>query len=553
MDLATSNLKIVLILTIGFAFASILGYITQRLKISPILGYLLAGFLIGPYSPGYVADTSIAEQLAEIGVILMMFGVGLHLKWEDMVRVKNIAIPGAIGQTLVAAILGTILVHFFGWSWISGIVVGLSVGVASTVVLIRLLIDNNLIHTNQGKIAVGWLIVEDILTVVALILLPTFTIAHDNTSFMQSFGTTLLTLLFKFVLLAGLMFTIGNKVVKYLLLKVARTRSHELFTLTILALIFVIATGSALFFGTSLALGAFIAGMVIGQTHMRYQASANALPMQDAFVVIFFLTVGMLFNPVAIFQYPGLFFGILAIILLAKPITAFLIVWIAKYPMKTALTIAVSLSQIGEFSFILSEEAMKLDILPDEGFDVIVACALLSISLNPLLFKCIDPFMKFLFKYKFVEDVYQKQKIAKTDLPEAIIVGYGPVGKGIAETLISLGFSPLIIDNNVDTIGDLLKDNRLAVYGDAVTPEILKTAHITEAKILIVTIPDILPAVSIITAAEHLNPQIKTFVRIRFTQDKAFLKTTKAKIICCEDESLKAINQEIMDWLRGIA
>jgi CPA2 family monovalent cation:H+ antiporter-2 len=551
MDHATSNLSIVFILTIGFAFASILGYLTQRLKISPLLGYLMAGFLIGPYSPGFVADTAVAEQLAEIGVILMMFGVGLHLKWENMVSVKNIAIPGAIAQTLLSALLGTLLAHFLGWTWSSGAVIGLSIGVASTVVLLRVLVDNKLVHTTRGSIAVGWLIVEDILTVIVLVLLPILASNEQAKSLsMTEIASSIVFICLKFTMLAAFMFTIGQKIVKFILIKIARTRSHELFTLTILTLIFVIATGSSILFGASIALGAFIAGMVVGQTHVSHQASANALPMQDTFVVIFFLSAGMLFNPLAILDQPGLFFGILSIVLLAKPLIAFVIVWLYKYPLKTALTVAFALSQIGEFSFILSEGAMKLHILPESGFDVIVACALISISINPLLFISLEPLMAFLIKNRYIHDDYKDQKVAVAQLPEAIIVGYGPVGRGIADTLSSLGYTPIIIDNNVDTIGDLLKEDRQAIYGDAITSEILEAAHVKNAKLLVITIPDIIPAVSMISTAEQLNPNLKTFIRVRFTKEKLMLKHSRASIICCEDESFKVLNSEITEWIQ---
>lgn len=382
------NLKIVFILTFGFGLGSILGYLAYRLKMSPILGYLIAGYVIGPYSPGFVADMEISEQLAEIGVILMMFGVGLHFKWQDLMNVKNIAIPGAIGQTLVASIVGAALIYSIGWTLQAGIIFGLAIGVASTVVLVRVLTDNGILHTPDGHIAVGWLIVEDLITVAALLLVPTLAASMVGEQFSIhdlaiSFGIILL----KFLALAVIMFTLGLKVVTYILSKIILTNSHELFTLTILALTFCIATGSAMLFGTSIALGAFIAGMVIGQTHVRRQVSTNAMPLKDAFVVIFFLAMGMLFNPKVIIEHPMIFFAVLAIIVILKPIAALVITLALRYPIKTALTVAIALAQIGEFSFILAEEAMKFDILPDDGYDLIVACSFVSISINPLLFK----------------------------------------------------------------------------------------------------------------------------------------------------------------------
>lgn len=382
------DLQIVLTLTVGFTFASLLGFLALRLHLSPILGYLLAGYLIGPYSPGFVAELKTAEQLAEIGVILMMFGVGLGFRWQDLVKTKNIAIPGAIGQTLVASIAGAGLIYALGWSIEAGVIIGLSVGVASTVVMIRVLTDNHLLQTKEGHIAVGWLIVEDIITVAILILIPSLAPAekaHEQSLYGIVF--TISAMVIKFVLLASIMFTVGRKVVAYVLAKIENTKSNELFTLTVLALTFIIATGSALLFGTSIALGAFIAGMVIGQTAVRLKAVRHSAPMKDAFAVIFFLSVGMLFNPSAIVTNFLLFITVLAVILVIKPLAAYMICMLLRHPARTGLIVALALAQIGEFSFILAESGLMLKILPDEGFDIIVACALVSIAINPLLFR----------------------------------------------------------------------------------------------------------------------------------------------------------------------
>ncbi len=382
------NLKIVLILTVGFAYASLLGYLSQRLKLSPIMGYLLAGYCIGPYSPGFVADLQISEQLAEIGVILMMFGVGLHFKWEDLIHVKNIAIPGAIGQTLVAATLGALLISQIGWTWEASIIFGLAIGVASTVVMVRVLGDNHLLHTSHGHVAIGWLIVEDLITVAALLLIPILSSeAHGHSFAVKEFGSSLFWILAKFLLLLVLLFTIGWRVASFILHQVSKVGSYELFTVTVLAITFLIATGSAVLFGTSIALGSFLGGMVIGQTDMRKRVSINAISLKDVFGVIFFLSIGMLFNPDVIFQHPYLVLGVLAIILIGKPLAAFFITLALRYPYKTALTVALALAQIGEFSFILSEEATRYDILPNEGYDIIVVSSLISLALNPLLFK----------------------------------------------------------------------------------------------------------------------------------------------------------------------
>lgn len=385
------NLKLVLIIAVGFGFASILGYLADRMKLSPIVGYLLAGYLIGPYSPGFIADLPLAEQLAEIGVILMMFGVGMHFKWQNLWRTSRLTIPGAIVQTLLTTLLGAAFTYSMGWHVEPSLICGLAIGVASTVILIRVLTDNHILNTSEGHICVGWLIVEDIITVFALLLIPALAGSYNGDSFsllgvVTAFGMTLAT----FLLLALVMLTIGDKLFSFILDKVTLTHSHELFTLTSLAITFGVAVGSALLLGTSMVLGAFLAGMVMGQTRMHRKVAANATPIKDTFLVIFFLSIGMLFNPSAVVEHFVIFIGVLALIMILKPLIAFAITLAYKYPMKTAVTVGLGMAQIGEFSFILCEEATKFKILPDEAFDIIVACSLVSISINPMLFRFLN-------------------------------------------------------------------------------------------------------------------------------------------------------------------
>lgn len=540
------NVQIVMILAVGLALASILGYITQRAKLSPILGYLVAGYLIGPYSPGFVADLHVSEQLAEIGVILMMFGVGLHLKWEELVSVKNIAIPGAIIQTLLTTIAGAWVTHAYGWSIETGIVIGLSIGVASTVVMIRILSDHQLVSTTQGHIAIGWLIVEDILTVVALLVLPALASSlHGDTVSLTNVAGAIGFALLKCILLIVIMLYMGFKVVSYIFLKVARTRSQELFTLTVLSLIFVIATGSALIFGTSIALGAFIAGLVIGQTEVRHQASANALPLKDTFAVIFFLSVGMLFNPSAITNNFALFLGIIFIILILKPLIAYVVVVVLKRPFKTALMVAIALAQIGEFSFILSEEALKLKIIPDEGFDIVVACALISIALNPLMFSaCLAIGKKYGKNTQTKAQTEMEQQVSVSQ--QAIIVGFGPIGNDVAKILEQIGVVPVIVDTNVDTITLQKGNNREAVFGDATIRHILEAAHVEAASMLIITTPEISTTLQIVDTARQLNPKIHIVARSLYTADQQRLRALKVSVICDEEESKQAFINAIM-------
>ncbi len=541
------QVKIVTILTFGFALASLFGYLSRRARLSPLLGYLLAGYLIGPYSPGIVADERVAEQLAEIGVILMMFGVGMHFKWEDLASVKAVAIPGAVIQTIISAVAALFLILYVGWSWQAGVVVGIAVGVASTVVLVRVLSDNSLLGSPQGHIAVGWLIVEDILTVFALLLLPIMAKSAQGEAVSTAAVTgTIVIVLLKFLVLAGIIFTVGRRFVIYSLVKVARTRSHELMTLTVLALTFVIAEGSAYAFGTSIALGAFIAGMVIGRTDVRHQVSANALPLRDAFVVVFFLSVGMIFNPMAIVEHTGLFFAILGIVLVVKPLVAFLLVVVFKHPLKTALTVAIGLAQIGEFSFIVSEEALKYNLLPDTGYDLIVACALISIAINPLLFKCVNPVTRFCERRFFKLSRREKAAAYASQItPKAIVVGFGPVGQGVVDTLRKIGYQTIIIDLNVDVISKLTTENHEGLYGDAASPNVLEQAHVESASLLVITSPDIATTIGAINSARQLHPKIPIIARVRYTGDQEQLATLNVRIICSEEEEKKAFEQTL--------
>ncbi len=387
-DLVSYDLKIVLLLAVGFTLAGLFGYFALRLKVSPILGYLLVGYLVGPYSPGFVADVEISEQLAEIGVILMMFGVGLNFKVQDLMKVKRIAIPGAIGQTFLSAAICALLVYFFGWPLKTGIILGLAISVASTVVLFRMLGENQLMNTQEGHIAAGWLIVEDIITVIVLLLLPGIAeILNLEVFSLRDFAFSISLVIVKFVILFLILATLSKRVVTFLLSKVVNTRSHELFTVSVLALVFLIATGTTLFFGISIALGAFIAGMVIRRTRVHHKVFLHSLPMKDAFIVIFFMSAGMLFNPVVIIENFPLFISVLGVIILIKPVIAFIITIFLNYSYKTAFVISAALTQIGEFSFILSEQAMKFGLIPNAAYDIVVACALISIALNPLIFK----------------------------------------------------------------------------------------------------------------------------------------------------------------------
>lgn len=542
---------IVIILTMGFALATLLAYLAQKLRLPPILGYLLAGFIIGPYSPGFVADIDIAEQLAEIGIILMLFGVGMHFKLSDLINVTNIAVPGAITQITFTTLVTIFIITLGGWSLESSLIIGLSVAVASTVVLVKLLTENYLLKTQEGHIAVGWLIVEDIFTIIVLVMLPSFqTFIHGEHAEIAQIIGTLLWVILKFMILVFIVFTVGDKVVSIILTEIARSKSQELFTSAVLAVILSIAVASAYVFGTSMALGAFIAGMVIAKSRVKYQAAANALPLRNIFSIIFFLSVGMLFNPEAIFTHFYIFLGILFVILIIKPLSAFLIILFLGHPLKVATTVAIALAQIGEFSFILSEEAMKFKLLPDEGFDLIVACALISISINALLFKTLVPLNNWLKKFFELQESNEANKdLINTNQDIAIVVGYGPIGKEIVTILKSYQITPSIIEHNIDTVKNE-EFNDSIIFGDASQSDILQDAKIQYAKYLIIAIPKTSDTLEIIHSARELNPKISILASAQYISEIPLLKEQKIRFFCAEKEILKSFSSIVHEFLR---
>lgn len=550
------ELGVIWLLAIGLGLACVFGFIAQKLKQSPIIGYLLAGFLIGPNSPGFVADAYISEQLASMGITLLMFTVGLNFHWNDLLAVKKIALPGALSLSTLSITAGTLYSVFLGESWITGFVIGLAICVSSTVVIVRVLSDQGLLHTKQGHIVVGWTIVEDLISIFGLLLLPSLAKAtpdHSILSVLYQIGWVL----FKILMLALFIYLLGSKLIETLLKTVSRTRSHELFTLAILASTFLIAISSSYIFGVSLALGAFIAGTIVGQTDMSHQAAANALPMRDTFAVIFFLSVGMLFNPIAVMSDLPLFFGILTILLLLRPLFAFLIVNIAQYPVAVALTVALAIAQIGEYSFILADEGSKLGILPDKAFDILVASSFITIGLNPILFQWFEPFCK---RYVGLPNnsptqlkthshaLHTLSKNTPSLLPRAIVIGFGPIGQEVTSHLLSLSYHVLIIDRNIDTVSSLKEEKEVeTLFGDATQFHILEKAQIKQARLLIITTPDFSVAKSIIQTAKNLKPSIKIIARSHFKFDILNNHLEEIPTICDEEASsekfIAAINQ----------
>ena len=554
--LLAPNMTLVTTVAAGLGLALILGFTTHKLKLSPIVGYLLAGIVVGPHTPGFVADTGIALQLSEIGVALLMFGVGLHFHMKDLLAVKSVAVPGAIVQSVIATGLGACLAYFAGWGIASGLVLGIGLSVASTVVLIRGLEDSNQFSTPSGHIAVGWLIVEDIFTVIVLVLLPATTIAMTSgdggmLEVLKSLGRALGLV----TLLAVLMLLAGARVVPWLLAIVARTRSRELFTLTVLALAIGIAVASATYFGASMALGAFLAGMVVGQSRVSHQAAADALPMRDAFAVLFFVSVGMLFDPYFVLAEPLLVAGALAVILVGKPLAAIAIVLLLGRSMKSALVVAVGLAQVGEFSFILASAAVALNTPEYQVFDpsvlsVLVASALISITLNPMLFRLLPkveawvqrrPRLLALLQHRVEQRAKVVNSLTRMDAIKApggvtaVVVGYGPVGKTIAGILRDFDIEPVVIDMNVDTVLKLNEEGRKAVYGDAARTDILKAAGIEKARYLLVTLPEAAARIPVIITAKDLNPQLRVLTRARFVREAPLLEEIGANQVSFEE------------------
>ena len=563
------DLGLIPMLAAAFGAALVLGYLTQRLGLSPILGYLLAGVVVGPHTPGFVADPKLAGQLAEVGVILLMFGVGLHFHVKDLLAVKSIAIPGAIGQSLVATLLGAVVAWGAGWSLAAGLVLGLAISVASTVVLMRVLVDNNVLATPHGHIAVGWLIVEDIFTVLVLVLLPVAARSlnegsGDAVAIAKSMAWSFLNL----GVLAAIVLVAGGRVIPWILTRIARTRSRELFTLAVLGIALAIAVGSAGIFSASLALGAFLAGMVVGQSKVSDQAAADALPMRDAFAVLFFVSVGMLFDPAFLLAEPVLVASVLAIVLVAKPLAALVIVIVLGYSVRTALTVAIALGQIGEFSFILAQAARELDLLPAEGSSLLVASALISIAVNPLLFRWVGrlentikarPALWSLLNRRAESRGREANAEAAERLKDddggarAVVVGYGPVGQTAVRILQSFRIRTVVIDLNIDTVSRLTETGGLAIYGDAAKEDILKAAGADRAKYLVVTMPDPDYHVPVIQTARRINQDLQVISRSRYVNERETLERLGVTAVVFEEVEAAAGLTELLLRAEGTA
>jgi CPA2 family monovalent cation:H+ antiporter-2 len=521
----------------GIGLAFVLGMLAQRLRLPPLVGYLVAGILAGPYTPGFVADVALAQQLAEIGVILLMFGVGVHFSLDDLLAVRRIAVPGAVVQIVVATVLGGAVAHLWGWSWTTGIVFGLCLSVASTVVLLRALEDRGVLDSVDGRIAIGWLIVEDLATVLVLVLLPAFAVSlggHTNVPVSGGVLTTLALTLAKVVAFVALMIIVGRRVVPWLLERVARTGSRELFTLAVLAVAIGIAVGAAELFGVSFALGAFVAGMVVNGTDLSHEAAADSLPLQDAFAVLFFVAVGMLFDPGILVRHPLQVLAVVAIVMIGKSLAAFFIVLAFRRPLHTALTISASLAQIGEFSFILASLALALGLMPAEAQNLIVAGALLSIGLNAAAFAAVEPLRRWITARPRLLGMLERPGGMRTESPahvhaarlhnHAVIVGYGRVGSAIGTALAGAGVPYLVLEQDRQTVTSLRERGIPAFFGDASRPGMLAQVNMAEARLLVVTAPEPFTARAIIMEARKANPAVDIVVRTHTDEERQYLE-----------------------------
>jgi monovalent cation:H+ antiporter-2, CPA2 family len=530
------DLDLILTLTGGLAAALVGGYITFRLGLSPIVGYLLAGFAVGPNTPGFVADQHLADQFAEVGVILLMFGVGLQFHVKELLAVRRVALPGALGQSLVATVLGTIVGVSYGWGWSSGIVFGLAISVASTVVLMRVLADNGDLHTRAGHIAVGWLVVEDLFTVLVLVLLPALFAPGNGAA--GGIAIAIIIAVVKLAAMVGLTLFAGKRIIPWLLDRGAATHSRELFTLTVLVLALGIAVGSAKLFGVSMALGAFLAGMVVGRSEFSLRAATEALPMRDAFAVLFFVSVGMLFNPRQMVESPGLLALTLAVILLGKPLAALVIVRLLNYPLRVAISIAIALAQIGEFSFILAQAGKSLGLLDDRATNTLIAAAIASISLNPILYRFIDPIEVVLRRFLKTpapnnhDDPQNEHSLGdESERDRTIIVGHGPVGRTLARLLIENQVEPVVIELNLQTVRKLGIEGIRAIYGDATHRETLEQAGTREAVGLVLSSTNMDRGGETIRLARELNPTILIVARSNYLRELPALRDAGADIV----------------------
>lgn len=555
------NLPLITTIATALGLALILGFLAARFKLPALVGYLLAGILIGPFTPGFVANTEIAGELAEIGVMLLMFGVGLHFSLDDLLEVRKIALPGAVLQIAVATALGACVAATWGWGLGGALVFGLALSVASTVVLLRALEARNMLESMNGRIAVGWLVVEDLAMVLVLVLLPPLAgwlggKVPDGVG--ENLWLALGITLFKVSAFIALMMVVGRRVFPKLLWHVSRVGSRELFTLCIVAAAVSIAYAASTLFGVSFALGAFFAGMVMRESEFSHRAAEESLPLREAFAVLFFVSVGMLFDPMVLIKQPMQVLAVVGIIVIGKTIAAAALVLAFRYPLNTALTVSASLAQIGEFSFILAGLGVSLQLLPAEGQSLILAGSLISIAINPLLFTLVEPLQVWIRSRSALARMLERTDDPLAELPmtteekylsgQIVLVGYGRVGKRIGECLFERGIPYVVAEENRELVERLRARGIAAVSGDASDPSVLIQAHITHASMLVVATPDTFNVRQMIKIARTLNPDIEIVVRTHNEEEAALLeKAAAGKVFLGEEELAKGMCRHVLE------
>ncbi|HDR9025512.1 TPA: cation:proton antiporter [Burkholderia vietnamiensis] len=557
------DVSLIALLAAGFGLAMVFGYLASLLRMPPLVGYLLAGIVIGPGTPGFVGDLSLAQQLAEVGVMLLMFGVGLHFSLRDLLAVRKIALPGAVVQITVATLLGGALALAWGWSVGAALVFGLALSVASTVVLLRALEGRGLVETVNGRIAVGWLVVEDLVMVLVLVLLPPVagllggTPPGDAQAAGGGVWSTLGVTMLKVAAFIALMLVVGKRVFPRILWLVARTGSRELFTLCMIAAAVGIAFGAAKLFDVSFALGAFFAGMMMRESEFSRRAADETLPLRDAFSVLFFISVGMLFDPKVLIEQPLHVIEVAAIVLIGKTLAAVALVIAFRYPLNTALTVGAGLAQIGEFSFILAGLGRALGLLSAEGQSLILAVALISIAMNTLLFAMIDPALAWIRK----RSAFARRLEARDDplaaLPmstpqthltgQVVIVGYGKVGTRIAHALDERGIAYVVVEQNRELVEKLRADGVAAVSGDAIEPVVLVQAHIARAGMLVVALPDVFDVRQIVEISRTLNPALEVVLCTNSSDEAGLLSSEGVgTVFMSESELARAMTEHVL-------
>ncbi len=546
------DVSLIATLAAGFGLALALGLVASFLRLPPLVGYLLAGVLIGPATPGFVADMGLAAQLSEIGVMLLMFGVGLHFSVADLVAVRRIAVPGALVQIAVATALGMAVSSLWGWDLGAAVVFGLSLSVASTVVLLKALEARGLLASMNGQIAVGWLVVEDLVMVLVLVLLPAVAEFMSAGTDQRTLWATLGWTLFKVGAFIALMLVVGRWAFPKALWAITRTGSRELFTLGVIAAAVGVAFGAAKLFDVSFALGAFFAGMMMRESEFSHRAADQSLPLRDAFAVLFFVAVGMLFEPAVIWEQPLKLLMVVAIIMLGKTVAAVALVLLLRYPLGTALTVGVSLAQIGEFSFILAGLGVALELLPKEGQSLILAGALISIAANSALFAAIEPVQAWLRRRSPWLRRLEVREDPLAQLPEStdprlltghvVLVGYGRVGRHITEVLRQQGRAVVVLDHNRERVEALRADGVAAVHGQAADPEALVQAHVARAAQLVLALPDAQESRRIVELSRQLNAQLSVVIRARSGDEADLLRASGLGAVCSpEDEVAQAM------------